>query len=162
MFPHLDNHRNRHPTTTSFGFHRKLSLINKINHFVNLPVQQRFQVVEEREVGVSSVRDGLVAPEPSAGRHVVVQHPIIATLGYPPAVGLVLTAEQFAERPDLLYRGRVRHCHGHGGHKRRAGGGRGRRGGRRGRRLLLLLGGRVFFLGCPRFRRCGRGRSASA
>jgi len=112
---------------------------------------------------VRSVRDGLVAPEPTAGRHVVVQHPIIATLGDPPAVGLVLTAEQLAERPDLLYRsGRVRHRHGHGGHEGRAGGGRGRRGGRRGRRLLLLLGGRVFFLGRPRFRRCGRGRSAAA
>lgn len=74
-------------------------------------------------------------------------------------VGFVLTAEQLAERPDLLY-GRVTHRHGHLGHERRASGGRSRRGGRGRSGRRLLLGGRIFFLRRPRFRRSGHGRSA--
>jgi len=113
---------------------------------------------------VRCVRDGLVASEPPTGRYVVVQHPIVTALGDPSAVGLILAAEQLAERSDLGLRGRVGHRHGHGGHERRAGRGRGRRGGRRGRgrRLLLLLGGRVFFFGRPRFRGRGRNRPTAA
>lgn len=159
------------PPITTFGFHWIIPSIQTKNfepHLgsdwnQNLPVQKRFQIVKEREVGVRSVRDGLVAPEPPPSRHVVIKHPIVATLGDPSAVGLVLTAEQLAERPDLLYHSWVCHRHGHGSHKRRAGGGRGRRGrcGRRSRRLLLLCG-RIFFIGCPRFRRRGRCRSAAA
>lgn len=87
---------------------------------------------------MGGVRDGLVTPEPSAGRYIVVQDPIVTTLSYPPAIGLVLATEQLAERPDV--RGRVSFRHGHGSHdgwvrRRRSHGGRRGRGGR------LLLGG---------------------
>lgn len=106
------------------------------------------------------VRDGLVALEPPPGRHVVVQHPVVAALRDPPPVRLVLAAEQLAEGSHL--RDRVGHRHGHGGHDGRAGRRRGRRRRRRRRRRgRLLLRGRVLLLGRPRFRWLAGGRTAT-